>query len=170
MIFLPAIKINAHRNFKFLSKARMWVGEQQKQVVYTSVEDRSSYFAMPSKKEVFAFSVTLWNKYFKGKPIDNDHINLDSSSSQLNVSSEEFNAASRLGLAIGKRTVTELNEVAKTSNDDKGIKLACQNFISTNIMHPCLKQIFDALLLIKPTSIKNEQNVFSMSSNFLKEP
>lgn len=127
-------------------------------------ESNSSYFGMPSKTEVFAFATSFWNKYFKEKAIDLDNDQHNEELSQLSVSTEELNAASRLGLAIVKRTA--VTEVPKTSSDDKGIKLACQNFISTNVMHPCLKEIFDSLLLIKPTSIKNEQN-FSMSSNFL---
>lgn len=39
---------------------------------------------------------------------------------------------------------------------------------ATSVLNPILKQMLDGLLIIKPTSIKNEQN-FSLSSNFLSD-
>ena len=81
---------------------------------------------------------------------------------------DRINLSLRLGSGIGKRTqpTSQAFNQHNAANLDRTIKLACENYAATNVMHPFPKQIFDALPLIKPTSIKNEQN-FSMSSNFL---
>lgn len=134
-------------------------------------ESQLSYFSMPPKNEVFATACAIWGKYFQA----NTHIDDQSQEPQQQDpeteedSLEADSIQARLGMAIGKRTASpHASSSDENGFDDKAIKLACKNYVSTKIKHPCLQQMHDALLLIKPTSIKNEQN-FSMSSNFLSK-
>jgi len=99
------------------------------------------FFAMIPKKEIFALASDIWR----------------------NHSSEELSVGSRLGAAIGKRMFSAAT--SKIVPNDRKLKLACENNMTTNILHTSLKQI---LFLTKPTSIKNQQN-FSMSTNFLSK-
>ena len=110
----------------------------------------------------FAIASGIWKKYFQEQSVET----VISEEETTQHTSEMISIESRLGAAIGKRTSSAAT--AKIVSNDKKLKLACGNYMTTNIMHPSLKQIFDALLLIKPTSIKDEQN-FSMSSDFLSK-
>lgn len=131
-------------------------------------EDKTSFFAPSSKKEIIAYASQIWSKYFHFQ-VDVEEV----SQSQIPVRTtedEELSIQDRLGMSIGRRTtLASPEEATNTSSIDRStIKLACENYIKTNQMHPCLKQMFDALILVKPTSIKNEQN-FSMSSSLLSK-
>lgn len=66
--------------------------------------NKEPYFDMPPKKEVYVYATTVWNKYFKGSAIAETSLAVaaESQPSQLDRSDEDFSAASRLGLAIGK--------------------------------------------------------------------
>lgn len=131
-------------------------------------EDKSSFFAMSLKKEVFGLAGEIWKKHFENVQPDTTE-NPSEVQTDRNIVVEEISLQARLGMAVGKRSVQQEHQSASTSTStDRAIKLACDNYLSTRVMHPFLKHIFDALLLIKPTSIKNEQN-FSMSSNFLSK-
>lgn len=129
-------------------------------------EDKKSFFASTSKADVVTLATEIWKKNFTKQLGEN------SEESDEDDKVQDLPATSmkeRLGMAIGKRTATQQSSPSTISSEaDHTIKLACESYASTNVMHPCLKQILDALLLIKPTSIKNEQN-FSMSSNFLSK-
>lgn len=81
----------------------------------------------------------------------------------LNHRQRIFARDSGIGMAIGSRKSDPPKEIAS----DDSIKNACDRYISTKVMPDCLKQIHDALLL-KPTSIRNEEN-FSSSSNFMTD-
>lgn len=124
-------------------------------------EDKDSFFAMSSKKDIFALASELWIKYFNGPVCESQ-----GSAEPTQNSTEYLSAEARLGNAIGKRTQLSTPPTASNQSQEKMIKLACSNYASTNVLHPCLQRMYEALLLIKPTSIKNEQN-FSMSSNIL---
>lgn len=124
-------------------------------------------FSQCLPREVYAFAAEVWDTYFQGQPITIDPMEeVQCSQSQSPII--ELTGVERLGMAIGKRTSTTSQPEPSGSRNDKNIERACKNDASSKIMHPCLGQMFDALLLIKPTSIKNEQN-FSMSSNFLSK-
>ena len=112
--------------------------------------------------DIFRDRIRNLEKYFHEQSVET----VFSEEETTQNSGEMLSVESRLGAAIGKRTSSAAS--AKIVSNDKKVKLAYENYMTTNIMHPSLKQIFDALLLIKPTSIKDEQN-FSMSSDFLSK-
>lgn len=129
--------------------------------------DKTSFFAMAPKKDVFALVGNIWAKYFATEPTDNCARVPQQTEEESAEVEAELSMGDLLGKSIGKRTMD--SSQASTSNTtlaDKAILAACQDFKATGVMHPFLKKILDALLLIKPTSIKNERN-FSLSSNFL---
>lgn len=126
-------------------------------------EDKTSFFSMSSKKEIIELASSIWKDRFKGQTIEGIPESVSSQEASVGLS-----AGDRLAAAVGKRKTLSTPPSMAPKDEDKRIKLACNNYLATNVMHPSLKQIFDALLLVKPTSIKNEQN-FSMSSNFLSK-
>lgn len=123
-------------------------------------EDKNSFFATGNKKDIIKTATEIWIKHFHHVP-ENQHINL------VPEESSKLSTQERLQKSIEKRTANKPQNLNTQINDvEKYIKIACNNYAATKMMPSCLVLIYDALLLIKPTSIKNEQN-FSMSANFL---
>lgn len=127
-------------------------------------ESKNSYFATGNKKEIITTAAEIWKKYFC---FDSDNPESRIGIDLQDDNRRELSATERLEAAIEKRTqfATQGKETDRC-DADKIIKMECNSYASTKTLPPSLKKIYESLLLIKPTSIKNEQN-FSMSGIFL---
>lgn len=129
-------------------------------------ENKYSFFEMPTKKEIIKTASSVWNQYFLDQT--KDSLGAALLDEQL-LMDDQLSIEDRLGIAVKKRT-SKAQPVGNVSSFDstKLIKLEIDAYASSNVMPRSLDKIRNALLTIKPTSIKNEQN-FSMSSNFLSK-
>ena len=114
---------------------------------------------MEPKEKIIELAVDLYKEYFLEEPSE--------FVTEAETENVDLSIHQRLAVAIEKRTANLRNENISNANDsEKIIRQAFKTYIATNIIPSCLQKIFDALILIKPTSIANERN-FSLSGIFL---
>jgi len=148
------VEIGKRRNRELVSLLKFL---QNPQSLHETTE---SFFEMTSKKVIIKTAVDVWTTFFCPESVISE-IDVPVETDENNQSSHD-----RLGMAVAKRSGANIAQDATAADSNKLIKLAVETLATTGVMPNCLKNIYEALLLIKPTSIKNEQN-FSMSSNFL---
>jgi hypothetical protein len=125
-------------------------------------ENKNSFFAMAPKEKIIAFATELWRKVFDSQKDQSEQPQAEPSETK-NHSLED-----RLALKIRNRTESKQHSTTQPNNCSKLIKEALQSYTVTKETPKCLEKIKESLLLIKPTSIRNEGN-FSLSVDFLSK-
>lgn len=120
-----------------------------------------NFFNMNSMKDIIKEASKIWKDFFSvDTPAEEAGQEVEVVPGQSALTFRE-----KLGKKIGSRKETATQIV---DHGNRFIKTACETYAATKAMPECLKKIQEALLVIKPTSIRNEEN-FSASSNFLTD-